>query len=80
MKPSDSTPLTPAKSAAIVKPAALYGKRIDMSDRKLPPVTFFEWVEFCWLLIVHPTFRASRNKRKTYYEYRLARTYHTPCR
>jgi hypothetical protein len=51
-----------------------------MSDRKLPPVTFSEWVEFCWLLIVHPTFRASRNKRRTYYEYRLARIYHTPFR
>jgi hypothetical protein len=51
-----------------------------MSKGKLPPITLAEWVEFCWLMIFHPTFRGSRNKRRTYFEYRLARIYHTPFR
>jgi len=51
-----------------------------MRRRKLPPTTLVEWLEFCWLLIVHPAFRASRDKRRAYFEYRLARIYRTPCR
>ncbi len=45
----------------------------------LPPFTLREWVEFCWLSLFHHSFRNSRNKRRTYYEYRLARNFHTPC-
>jgi hypothetical protein len=45
---------------------------------KFPPVNLANWVEFCWLLLIDPTFQASRNKRKTYFDYRLARRYNTP--
>lgn len=43
-----------------------------------PPVNLSDWIEFCWLLLIDPTFQASPNKRKAYFDYRLAKRYHTP--
>ena len=38
-----------------------------------PPTGFKQWMEFFWLWLSDPTFRTSPNKRKAYYEHRLAR-------
>ena len=46
---------------------------------KIPPATMREWVEFCWLLIVNPTFRKSPDRRKAYFEYRIGKVYDSPC-
>ena len=45
---------------------------------KMPPVNLSDWVEFCWLLLIDPTFQACRNKRKAYFDYRLAKQYNAP--
>ena len=65
--------------------AACYGLRTNMSrgpamkkPMRMPPITFSDWIEFCWLLLIDPAFQASRNKRKTYFDYRLGKHYHTP--
>lgn len=46
--------------------------------QKQPPANLSDWVEFCWLLLIDPTFQASRDKRKAYFDYRLAKQYHIP--
>ena len=45
---------------------------------KMPPVNLSDRVEFCWLLLIDPTFQACRNKRKVCFDYRLAKQYNTP--
>jgi hypothetical protein len=51
---------------------------IEMNNTKHPPTGLVDWVEFCWLLLTNPTFRASHDKRKAYFEHRLAVQYNTP--
>lgn len=46
--------------------------------KKIPPARLTEWVEYCWLLLSNPSFQAARDKRKAYFEYRLAKLYNTP--
>lgn len=54
-------------------------ERLTMNKpMKMPPVNISDWVEFCWLLLIDPTFQASRNKRKAYFDYRLAKQYNIP--
>jgi len=45
---------------------------------KIPPHKLTEWIEFYWLLLSNPAFQSARNKRKAYFEYRLAKVYNTP--
>ena len=40
---------------------------------KGPPSGLKQWAEFYWLWLIDPTFRAAHNKRKAYYEHRLAK-------
>ena len=49
-----------------------------MKRRGKPPYSLLQWVEFLWVSMMHPAFKASRDKHKTYYEYRLAKSYQTP--
>ena len=49
-----------------------------MGNQQSPPRGPFQWIEFCWLLLVDPTFQATRDKRKAYFEYRLGKLYTTP--
>ena len=37
------------------------------------------WIEYGWLLVSNPTFRAAHDKRRAYYEYRLSKIYNAPC-
>lgn len=41
---------------------------------KGPPSGCMQWLEFFWLCLVDPTFRAAHNKRKAYYEHCLAKS------
>jgi hypothetical protein len=50
-----------------------------MNKQKFPPLKPAEWVEFCWLLLANPVFRAAPDRRKAYFEYRLGTIYTTPC-
>jgi hypothetical protein len=50
-----------------------------MSKSRPCPSRLVEWVEFCWLLATNPTFQAAPNKRKAYFEYRLAKIYTAHC-
>jgi hypothetical protein len=50
-----------------------------MKKNKIPPRRLAEWIEFCWLLVSNPCFQAARDKRKAYFEYRLAKIYNCPC-
>ncbi len=34
-----------------------------------------QWLEFVWLCLTNPTFRAARDKRKAYGEHRLVKRY-----
>jgi hypothetical protein len=43
------------------------------------PNKISEWIEFFWLQLTNPTFRAAADKRKAYYEYRLSKLYARPC-
>jgi hypothetical protein len=45
---------------------------------KIPPRKLAEWIEFYWLLLSNPTFQAARDKRKAYFEHRLAKVYNMP--
>jgi hypothetical protein len=45
---------------------------------KFPPAGLTDWIEFCWLLVVDPSFQASHDRRKAYYEYRLGKQYAMP--
>src|ERR1041384_3551847 len=58
--------------------AACSRDRREMKMTKTPPANLSDWVEFCWLLLVDPTFQATRAKRKAYFEYRLGKLYTTP--
>ena len=49
-----------------------------MKKTNTSPAKLSDWVEFCWLLLVNPTFQSSRDKRKAYFEYRLGKLYTTP--
>lgn len=51
---------------------------LTMTTQKYPPATVADWIEFAWLLFSNPTFQTSTNKRKAYFEYRLAKLYNTP--
>jgi hypothetical protein len=50
-----------------------------MNKQKFPRLNAVEWVEFYWLLLTNPVFRAAPNKRKAYFEHRLGKIYTTPC-
>ncbi len=52
---------------------------IEMKKLKLPPAKLGEWVEFCWLLVSNPTFQATHNKRKAFFEYQLGKIYTAHC-
>ena len=39
-----------------------------------PPHTWKQWLEYFWLILSNPTFRESKNRRRAYYEYRLAKS------
>jgi hypothetical protein len=54
-----------------------HGNRMKL--RTLPPSNLGQWVEFCWLLAIDPTFQAAHDKRKAYFEYRLGKIYNLPC-
>ena len=45
---------------------------------KIPPRKLTEWIEYYWLLLSNPSFQSAQNKRKAYFEYRLAKVYNTP--
>ena len=49
--------------------------------KKIEPLSakMVRWIEYGWLLLTNPTFKAARNKRKAYYEYRLGKIYNNPC-
>ena len=47
--------------------------------KKLHPRGLKQWLEFYWLIATNPVFRASPDKRKAYYEYRLGKYYSAPC-
>lgn len=49
-----------------------------MKKTKHPPAKLSEWVEFCWLLVTSPVFQSAPDKRKAYFEHRLAKVYTTP--
>lgn len=34
-----------------------------------------QWLEFTWLCLTNTTFRATRNKRKAYFDYRMVKRY-----
>jgi hypothetical protein len=42
---------------------------------KLPPHGLLQWVEFCWLSVANPRFRATRQKRKLYFERCMTRSF-----
>jgi hypothetical protein len=44
-----------------------------MGNQQSPPRGPFQWIEFCWLCAVDPRFRATRNKRKAYFEHRMVK-------
>jgi hypothetical protein len=50
-----------------------------MKKSKIPPAKLSEWIEFCWLYVASPVFRAAPNKRKAYFEHRLGKIYNLPC-
>jgi hypothetical protein len=50
-----------------------------MKKSKIPPANLTEWIEFCWLYVASPVFRAAPNKRKAYFEHRLGKIYNLPC-
>ena len=52
---------------------------IQMKKLRLPPAKLGEWVEFCWLLVSNPTFQATHDKRKAYFEYQLGKIYTAHC-
>ena len=37
------------------------------------------WIEYGWLLVSNPTFRAAGDKRRAYFDYRLSKIYSNPC-
>ena len=37
------------------------------------------WIECGWLFLTDQSFKAARDKRKAYYDYRLGKIYNTPC-
>lgn len=45
-----------------------------MKSRKGPPHTLKQWLEYYWLIMSNPTFRNARDRRRAYYEYRLAKS------
>lgn len=45
-----------------------------MRKVKGPPHTLRQWIEYYWLVLSNPTFRTARNRRKAYYEHRLAKS------
>ena len=51
----------------------------QMRQEKFPPKNLGEWVEFCWLLATNTAFRAAPDRRKAYFEHRLAKIYSVPC-
>jgi hypothetical protein len=50
-----------------------------MNKQNFPDLKPLDWVEFGWLLVTNPVFRAATNKRKAYFEHRLGKIYTTPC-
>jgi len=50
-----------------------------MRTTRIPPARLREWVEFCWLLLINPTFQNSPHKRRAYFEYRLGLIYSDWC-
>jgi hypothetical protein len=70
--------MTAHKACYVSHPVS--GKPEDrMKKAKLPPTSLREWIEFCWLVVTNPVFRAAPDKRKAYFEYRLGRIYSVPC-
>jgi hypothetical protein len=55
--------LSTASAKSTTCPAA---ERIP--PEKLPPQGLLQWIEFCWLSVADPQFRATHLKRKLYFE------------
>lgn len=47
---------------------------------KKPPHRLAEWIEYYWLLLSNHAFRSAPDKRKAFFEHRLAKGYNTPFR
>lgn len=45
-----------------------------MRKGKGPPHNWKQWLEYFWLFLSDPTFRQARNRRRAYYEHRLAKS------
>ena len=43
-------------------------RRRDPDKKPNPPETLFQWIEFLWLCVFSRQFRATRRKRKLYYD------------
>ena len=42
-------------------------------------VKLVRWIGYGWLFLTDLSFKAARNKRQAYYDYRLSKIYNTPC-
>jgi len=45
-----------------------------MGKSHVPPASLRQWTEYWWLWFSDPTFRQSRNKRKSYHEHCMAKS------
>jgi len=52
-------------------------ERSKTARRYQHPSNSLEWIEYYWLLLSDPVFRAAPDKRKAYFEYRLGKQYDT---
>ena len=46
---------------------------MDPTRKIFPPLGVLQWLEFSWLSIADPRFRATRFKRKLYFEHCMTR-------
>ncbi len=49
-------------------------KKIETRRAKL-----VRWIEYGWLFLTDSSFKAARDKRKAYHDYRLGKIYSNPC-
>ena len=85
--PTEFGSLTKAKFVQLTRYAATalplasfhIGEKETQMKRIKPTAKLAKWVKVCWLLVSNRSFRAARDKRRAYYEYRLGKGYNTPC-
>lgn len=58
---------------------SVLGGETRMKEIETRSAKLVRWIEYGWLLLTDASFKAARDKRQAYFDYRLGKIYNTRC-